>query len=175
MWWYILTISNYSFDYQGHWVKVIPWKMVIWLSGHQFNWFDLSEVKITPGSRSFQGQIVSVWLSIGKREVGLCLKGILVSTCIFNFQCHNFIFSLDRRWMDEHIHFGSMFDLILFPIGPHLFYLLEYVTPTKFQIEDCKKKKKKLMVKYIFKYHNFPNFGNIYKWPFFDKLSDTNV
>ena len=29
-------------------------------------------------SRSFQGQIVSVWLSMDKQEVGLQLKGILV-------------------------------------------------------------------------------------------------
>ena len=48
-------------------------------------WFDLCEVKVgnevKPRSRSFQGQIVSVWLSIGKREVGLRLKGILVKIC----------------------------------------------------------------------------------------------
>ena len=31
------------------------------------------------------------------------------------------------------------------------------------------------MVKYIVAYHNFPNFGYICKWPFFDKLSDINV
>ena len=40
VWWYILTISRSSLsEYQGHWfkVKVISWKMLIWLPGHQFN------------------------------------------------------------------------------------------------------------------------------------------
>ena len=41
-------------------------------------WFYMSMVKVILRSKSFQGQIVSVWLSIGKREVGLRLKGILV-------------------------------------------------------------------------------------------------
>ena len=44
------------------------------------------------------------------------------------------------------------------------------VTPTEiFQIGDHKK------VKYIVIYWNVPNLDNICKWPFFDKLSDTNV
>ena len=30
------------------------------------------------------------------------------------------------------------------------------------------------MVKYIVIYRNFSNLGNICKWPYFDKLSDTN-
>ena len=48
-------------------------------------WFDFSEVKVINEvrvivrSRSFQGHIASVWVSIGNREVGLWLKGILVS------------------------------------------------------------------------------------------------
>ena len=36
VWCYILTISR-SFQYQGHWVKVILWKMLILLPGHHFN------------------------------------------------------------------------------------------------------------------------------------------
>ena len=39
-----------------------------------------NEFKVIPRSRSFQGQIISAWLSIGRREVGLRLKGILVIT-----------------------------------------------------------------------------------------------
>ena len=39
VWWNILTISSFDFEYQGHWVsvKVICWKVFIWLPGHQFN------------------------------------------------------------------------------------------------------------------------------------------
>ena len=38
----------------------------------------INKVKAIPRSRFFKAQIVSVWLSISKREVGLRLKGILV-------------------------------------------------------------------------------------------------
>ena len=49
--------------------------------GHLFNLTQVkvvNEVKVTSRSRSYQGQIVRVWISISKREVGLRLKGILV-------------------------------------------------------------------------------------------------
>ena len=56
---------------------------------------------------------------------------------------------------------------------PHLFYLLDYVTPAEiFRVEIAKKIG---MVKYLVTYHSFPNLGDICKWPVFDKLSDTTV
>ena len=81
-----------KFEYQGHWVKVkvISWKMPVLLPGHQFNlvWLVWGQGhKLGQGHlkvRSFQSQIVSVWLSIGKWEVGLRLKGILVDSSIGN-------------------------------------------------------------------------------------------
>ena len=48
-----------------------------WMS--VLTWFNLSEVKVINKVKVFQGQIVSVSLSISKRDVGLRLKGILVS------------------------------------------------------------------------------------------------
>ena len=47
VWWYMMTVSR-SFEYQGHWfmVKAISWKRLIWLHGHHFNFFNLSEVKV---------------------------------------------------------------------------------------------------------------------------------
>ena len=41
-----------------------------------------NEVKVISKSRSFQGQIVSVWISIGKRKVRLQLKDILILVCV---------------------------------------------------------------------------------------------
>ena len=50
VWWYILTISRSSLS-----IKVISWKMLILLPGHQFN-FGL----ICPRSRSYLGHLVKV-------------------------------------------------------------------------------------------------------------------
>ena len=57
-----------------------------------------------PRSRSFQGQVVSVWLSIGKWEVGLQLKGILVLLVAnrmfgIQFQCILFFRIWVQNWL----------------------------------------------------------------------------
>ena len=84
VWWYILTISRSSLSIKVIGSRSLHGKCQFCYLDISLTWFNLSEVKVinefkvTPRSRSFQGQIVSVSLSIGKREVGLRLKGILV-------------------------------------------------------------------------------------------------
>ena len=77
VWWYILTIRRSSSS-----VKITGSRSHVenclfgYLDIHLI-WFCMSEVKAISRSRSYQGQIV-VWLSIGRQEVGLRLKSILV-------------------------------------------------------------------------------------------------
>ena len=84
-----------KFDYQGHRlkVKVTFVKMIILTVGHQIillqSTYDINmiiKVKVMLRSRSFQNQIVSVWISIPKVGSGSSTEGILFfqifpSTC----------------------------------------------------------------------------------------------
>ena len=71
----------FKLEYQGYWAKV---KVISWENGNFATWTSVKlsltcvRSKVIPRSRSFHGQILSFWLSISKREVGLRLKGILV-------------------------------------------------------------------------------------------------
>ena len=92
VWCYILTISKSSLNIKviGSRSRSSQGKCLFCYLDITLTWFHLSEVKVInevkvkPRSRSFQGQIVSVWLSISKQEVGLRLKGILVDNCIIS-------------------------------------------------------------------------------------------
>ena len=85
-----------KFEYLGHWikvkVKVTMCKMLILLPECQFTFNIINKVNIFSMSTSFQGQIVSVWLSIGK-EVGFWLQGILVCLYIWLEDLKHIIFN----------------------------------------------------------------------------------
>ena len=97
VWYYILTISRSSSSIKviGSWSRLHIWKHWYGYLDISFIWFYRSEVKVRSRSRSSQGQnqIVSVLLSIGKREVGLPLGGIL------------FGFAIDYKQQRKKIHF----------------------------------------------------------------------
>ena len=70
-----------SRSHQGHWAKVIPWKMLIWLPGHKFNFVwgqghkkgqGHTKVKVIPRSNC---KCLTFYQQAGG---GLRLKGILV-------------------------------------------------------------------------------------------------
>ena len=77
---------------QGHILKNSYLAKCLWFYMSKFN--VIYSVKVISRSRSFQGQIVSVWLSVSKWEVVLWLKGILVLPvtgimCLLVTPCHN--------------------------------------------------------------------------------------
>ena len=85
VWWYILPIckSSLSINVIGLRSRSSHAKCSFCYLDIILTCFDLFEVKVINGvkvisrARLIRGQIVSVWLSISKQEVGLWLKGIL--------------------------------------------------------------------------------------------------
>ena len=83
-----------KFEYQGHWikVKVTLVKLIILTVGHQivllwptYGINIIIKVKVILGSRSFQNQIISVWISIPKKSMGLRWNAFLLCLCFYNY------------------------------------------------------------------------------------------
>ena len=70
-------------------------------------------------------------------------------------------------WKDD-IRFQSHINFPEHKARPFLFVEFRYI---KWNFSDRRSQKKKDMVNQIILYRNFPNLGNICKWPVFDKLN----
>ena len=77
VWLYILTISMPSLNIKVIWSRSRSCigKCLFSHLDISLTWFYLSKVKVIPRSMAFQGQILSVSLSVGKWEISFPLKG----------------------------------------------------------------------------------------------------
>ena len=78
--------TYFKFEYQGHRGKVTFVKLIILTCGNPSSFakpiyvIDIIKVKVMLKSRSFQNQIVSVWISIPNRAVGLQPNAFLLNS-----------------------------------------------------------------------------------------------
>ena len=98
---YILTMLKVHFEYQQHWVKV-----TVIIGKYQFGYLDISLTwfYIYLRSRSSRPMSLHVSLSIGKQEVGLRLKDILILNEFVEILCLWGCKSvdIDQMWVISH-------------------------------------------------------------------------